>query len=114
MVLMPLLVLMASSGALDGKVLGDKSELDAIELFSGCQSASNAFRAEGLKAASFDMNIDKTNPLWNFASGPVFVKALHLFVRLRPYGLSVGGPPCSSFGVDEQEYLEANNVETRG
>ena len=97
MVLMPLLVLMASSGALDGKVLGDKSELDAIELFSGCQSASNAFRTRGLNTASFDMNLEKDSLLWNFASGPGFVKALHLFIRLRPFGLSVGGPPCSSF-----------------
>ena len=83
---------MATSGALDEHALGDKSFLDAVELFSGCQSASNAFRAEGLKAASFDTNIDKTNPLWNLASGPGFVKALHLFVRLRPHGLTVGGP----------------------
>ena len=78
-------------------LLGSYSfELDSLEIFSGCQSATRALRAVGLNCAVYDLNLGGS-PCYDITTSLGFAKVLDLLRRVRPGGLLLGGPPCSSF-----------------
>ena len=74
-----------------------KFDIDTLELFSGCQSATQALRGRGLCGAAFDVNLGPGKAVFDLSTGLGFSKALELLNRVRPGGLVLGGPPCSSY-----------------
>ena len=69
-------------------------DLDVIELWAGTATVASAAQEKGLHTAIFDIKHDPADDMCCLTG---FRAALQAARRLRPGGLLMMGPPCSSF-----------------
>ena len=71
------------------------SPIGFVELFSGAESQTHAFREGGLQGHSHD--IQKEPSVFDFLSNSGFALAANSIGRLRPHGIAPLGPVCASW-----------------
>ena len=70
-------------------------DLDTVELFAGKAAITSGCKSKGMNSEAYDKSY-LGNDSMDITTGPGFLAAFHLVLRLRVHGSLWGAPVCSS------------------
>ena len=93
----PIVLLLLIALSEQGGLHSPGPDLDAVDFFAGCVFITHALRVEGYTVAPYEIEMDGWGRgVHDLLSTRGFVHSCQLVRRLRPSGLILGAPPCST------------------